>query len=165
MAVSAEHLLTLFLGTEVNVQLQAMAPWFQNPLVAIIYLSAPYLFMLYLDIRPRRKAKETEKLQQKEETFTPEEDTPVGQQEQYAIVDGTHDESDSHLVSRGRVSNRALYGIAAICFALAFATFSLGDAILPAIVTPSATIVYVAMLVCLGLILTFLGRHTSHLTW
>lgn len=62
---------------------------------------------------------------------------------------------------RGNGSGRFLYGVAAICFALALATFRFGDAVLPMMALPLSTLLYVAIFVSLGLILTVLGRSVS----
>ena len=39
-------------------QLGSVLTWLRNPILAGVYLSVPYLFMLYLDIRSRKKSKD-----------------------------------------------------------------------------------------------------------
>ena len=58
VAVSIEDVLTLLVGTTAIHQVQTMSVWFRNPAIAGLYLSAPYVFMLYLDIRSRKTHQE-----------------------------------------------------------------------------------------------------------
>ena len=56
-----------------------VAPIFKNPLVAIAYLSLPYLMMTYFDIRSKRKKEKAKQLESEtddfpEDTFVAEED-------------------------------------------------------------------------------------------
>lgn len=56
-------------------QILTIAPIFQNPLLAITYLSIPYLLMIWLDVRSRRKNQKAETEQNETETEEPSKDT------------------------------------------------------------------------------------------
>jgi hypothetical protein len=58
VATAVKDLLQLSVGSNSNLGLENFAVWFQNPVLAGFYLSIPYLFMLYLDIRTRRVNRE-----------------------------------------------------------------------------------------------------------
>jgi len=58
VAMLVEDALTLVMGSQPIYQLGSLMTWLRNPALAGAYLSAPYLFMLYLDIRSKRKTKE-----------------------------------------------------------------------------------------------------------
>jgi len=150
VAVSVEDLLTLMMGTEPTAQMQTMTLWFQNPLVAGLYLSAPYLFMLHLDIRSRKcEKKEAPK---EVEAIMLEESVPAEQST-----------SNANLVFERKSKRKAsiLYGIAAICFVLALVTFWFDKVVLSTILTQSYKLLYIVMFTSLGFILMVLGRYET----
>jgi len=162
VAVSVEDLLTLMMGTEPTAQMQTMTLWFQNPLVAGLYLSAPYLFMLHLDIRSRKcEKKEAPK---EVEAIMLEESVPAEQTVNYsAESNGTSGTSNANLVFERKSKRKAsiLYGIAAICFVLALVTFWFDKVVLSTILTQSYKLLYIVMFTSLGFILMVLGRYET----
>lgn len=58
VAMLSEDALTLMMGRQPIYQLGSLSKWLQNPILAGAYLSVPYLFMLYLDIRSKKKTKD-----------------------------------------------------------------------------------------------------------
>ena len=60
VAVSVEAVFTFILGADTRMEVQALSGVFMNPVIASLYLSAPYVLMLYLDIRSRRENVEEE---------------------------------------------------------------------------------------------------------
>jgi hypothetical protein len=68
------------LGNEALAQILGLTPLFQNPVLATIYLSLPYLLMLAFDIGGRQKKQEILKMQNiKRETNDFPEDTFLGE--------------------------------------------------------------------------------------
>lgn len=67
VATSVEDILILMIGNSPIIQMKALSALFQNPILAGIYLSVPYVLMLYLDIHARRKGK-TEEAEKSETT-------------------------------------------------------------------------------------------------
>ena len=57
VAFLVEDTLTAMMGRQPIYQLGNLLMWLQNPILAGAYLSVPYLFMLYLDVRSKRKNK------------------------------------------------------------------------------------------------------------
>ncbi|MCK4223292.1 hypothetical protein KAX01_03255 [Candidatus Bathyarchaeota archaeon] len=57
VATSVEGMLMFMMGNSPVIQVEALSPLFQNPILAGIYLSVPYILMLYLDIHSRRSGK------------------------------------------------------------------------------------------------------------
>jgi len=57
VATSVEDILILLIGNSPIVQMEALSALFQNPILAGLYLSVPYVLMLYLDIHARRSGK------------------------------------------------------------------------------------------------------------
>jgi hypothetical protein len=55
VAVSVEDIFTFILGADTRMEVQALSGVFMNPVIASLYLSAPYVFMLYLDISSKRE--------------------------------------------------------------------------------------------------------------
>jgi len=161
VAVSVEDILALMIGTAPIAQIQTMSIWFQNPLIAGTYLSAPYLSMLYLDIHSRRKnAKEEEP--EETEAVIYEEVIPAEQEvSDTAITQETNDINQvCQRESKGRMN--FLYGASAACFLLAFVTFWLGDSISSTISTMSHKLVYIAAFISLGAILLSLGHYSTN---
>jgi len=58
VAMLVEDALTLMIESQPIYQLGNISTWLQNPILAGAYLSLPYLFMLYLDIRSKKKSKD-----------------------------------------------------------------------------------------------------------
>jgi len=58
VAMFVEDASTIMMGRQPIYQLGNLLMWLQNPVLAGAYLSLPYIFMLYLDIRSRRKTKD-----------------------------------------------------------------------------------------------------------
>jgi hypothetical protein len=62
VALEMEEILTVTIGGVFSFVRMNSVMWFQNPAISCLYLSAPYVFMAYLDVRARReKRKEEEK--------------------------------------------------------------------------------------------------------
>jgi hypothetical protein len=61
-AVWFVDILTSIVGTGFRQYVLQLSIWFTNPWIAGLYLSAPYLLMLYVDLHGRRKKKRKEKL-------------------------------------------------------------------------------------------------------
>ena len=58
VAMLVEDALTVMIGRQPIYQLGNLLMWLQNPILAGAYLSVPYLFMLYLDVRSKKKSKD-----------------------------------------------------------------------------------------------------------
>ena len=58
VAMFVEDASTIMMGRQPIYQLGSLLMCLQNPVLAGAYLSLPYIFMLYLDIRSRRKTKD-----------------------------------------------------------------------------------------------------------
>lgn len=67
VAFVVQDILATYGGGPVD-QLYGLAVLFQNPFLAVGYLSIPYLLMLILDVRSRKKRKKEGKEEEKEET-------------------------------------------------------------------------------------------------
>lgn len=161
VAVSVEDILALMIGTAPIAQMQTMSVWFQNPLIAGTYLSAPYLSMLYLDIHSRRKGEKEEEPEETEAVVI-EEVIPAEQEvsDNAIIQEANEKDQVCQRDSRGRIN--FLYGASAGCFLLAFVTFWLGDSISSTISTMSHKLVYIAAFISLGAILLSLGRYSTN---
>ena len=161
VAVSVEDILALMIGAAPITQIQTMSVWFQNPLVAGTYLSAPYLSMLYLDIHSRRKSAKEEEPEETEAVIY-EKVIPAKQEvSDTAITQETNDINQvCQRKSKGRIN--FLYGASAACFLLAFVTFWLGDSISSTISTMSHKLAYTAAFISLGAILLSLGRYSTN---
>ena len=161
VAVSVEDILALMIGTAPIAKIQIMSVWFQNPLIAGTYLSAPYLSMLYLDIHSRRKSAKEEEPEETEAIIY-EEVIPAEQEvSDTAITQETNDVNQvCQRESKGRMN--FLYGASAACFLLAFVTFWLGDSISSTILAMSHKLVYIAAFISLGAILLSLGRYSTN---
>ena len=93
VATSIEGLLAFVISGNPALQIENLSLLFQNPFLAGLYLSIPYVFMLYLDIRTRRADKEQateepEVLDVKEVLVEVEEEAPyveeIEETEQYS---------------------------------------------------------------------------------
>ena len=159
VAVSVEDILTLIMGAEPTAQVQSMAILFQNPLVAGIYLSAPYLIMLYLDIRERRKSKKVEQNLQKTETIHVEETPPAEQKE--TLITAVPDKNMKAKKSRQNHGMNFLYGASVACFLLALTPLLLDNAFATNILAMAYKPVYVATFAILGTLLLGLGIYSK----
>ena len=63
VALWIEDQLTLVVGGQLVNHIKGLSIWLQNPVLAALYLSAPYLFMIFLDILSRRKDRTQKELQ------------------------------------------------------------------------------------------------------
>jgi len=88
VATSVEDIVILIFGANPTFQIEALSNLFRNPMLATLYLSIPYVFMLYLDIRARRgdRAGEAEK---SEDAVSDEESTDeeVASEEEVPMVE------------------------------------------------------------------------------
>lgn len=163
VAVSVENILTLMLGAEPTVQIQALSLWFQNPLIAGLYLSAPYLFMLFMDIRLRKTSKETKENQNIEETETTCLMEP-DQAQQYVIT-MTHNHNNVSYKESQRKSGRInfLHGTSAICFLLVFFILWFGDGVSSTLLPTAYRFTFAAMLIILGVVMLGLGFNLANI--
>ena len=100
VAVSVEHVFTFILGADTRMEVQTLSGAFMNPVIASLYLSAPYVFMLYLDIRSRRENVEEDREVKDEsvevvEGESPEEMENLGLENSVAIDDDIVTESEA----------------------------------------------------------------------
>jgi hypothetical protein len=138
-------LIAVFLENILANQVQGLFVWFQNPLIAGAYLSAPYLFMLYLDLHSRKT--QTRKSVQETMTEYLGESAPTG---------GTPTRTrNAHMPEKAHLKNKLnfLHGVSAVCFLLAFFTLLIGSTFLNTLLI----LVYVTFLVTLGAILMRIG--------
>jgi hypothetical protein len=159
VAVSIEGVLTVMMGTEPTTQMQALSPWFQNPVVAGLYLSMPYLFMLYLDLRSRNKGVKEDSSASVEAAYLKD----STRQEK----DVTDDVANINSETRNGASKRSgpgrvnfLHGASVACFILAFVILWLGETsstILPIF----DELIYVTIFVALGVTLLGLGFYLT----
>lgn len=77
VAFVVQDMITTY-GGQLNSQILSLATLFNNPFLAVIYLLMPYLIMLALDIRLRRKQKKKKELERVTEAYV--EDTAVVEQ-------------------------------------------------------------------------------------
>ncbi len=168
VAVSIEEILTLAIGVNPISQMQNLFTWFQNPLVAGIYLSAPYLFMFYLDFRSRKKrqtseeeikAPEMEYSEQRLDTVLPIEATQTEQE-----ADDTETKSEDSAtdqIRQGKKTRRInfLHGTAILCFLLALLTYLFDITLSLSILTMPYKLIFPAVLMILAVFLLILGRQ------
>jgi hypothetical protein len=161
VAVSLEDILALMIGTKPTAQLQTLSAFFQNPFVARLYLSVPYLLMLYLDIRSRKRSKKREEMEKAETAYLGEV-SPEEQEENKIVAFHITEEAKNACMpeSKGRMS--FLHGASLACFLLAFITFWLGDALSSNVLPVSLKLVYIAMLLSLGVVLLGLGHYSKN---
>ena len=161
VAVSAEDVLMFIMGANPASQIQSFSFWFQNPLIAGIYLCAPYILMLYLDIRSRKKARKEEQLQETESEQYSEEVILVEQEivENVDIQEVDQQSRMSH--PRYKEKMHFLFGASAACFFLGIITFLLGDIISSAFLTTTYRFGYFAIFLILGVILLGLGFYSA----
>ena len=159
VAVSVEDILALIMGAEPTAQLQNMAFLFRNPLGAGIYLSAPYLIMLYLDIRERRTGKKDEENLQETETIHIKEAPPAIQKE--VLTTAIPRKNSKTTKSKQDRGMNFLYGASAVCFLLAFTPLLLDIAFATNILAVAYRPVYVATSAILGILLLGLGIYSE----
>lgn len=162
IAVSLEDILTIMMGTNPTTQMRTMSVWFQNPLIAGIYLSVPYLFMLYLDIRSRKEGKREKKLEKIGAAYF-EEGTPVEQEVSNAAASYEANEGGQVCQRRSKGRINFLHGASAVCFLLAFFTFWFGDIIPSTILPMSYKLVYIVVFTALGATLLVLGLYLTNI--
>ena len=98
VAVSVEAVFTFILGADTRMEVQALSGVFMNPVIASLYLSAPYVLMLYLDIRSRRENVEEDKEVRDESVEVVEgEGVEVVEGEGVEVVEGESPEEMEHL--------------------------------------------------------------------
>lgn len=161
MAVLLEDVLTLVIGAHPATQIRTISILFQNPLVAGLYLSAPYLFMLYLDLRSRKEAKRGEEKQKEKKTPHLNEVSPT--EHKVGNVSAYYEAKEIGQVcqhkSKGRIN--FLHGVSAMCFLLAIFTFWLSD-VIPNIILPASNkFVYIITFTVLGTILLGMGCYLT----
>lgn len=169
VAVSVEDILTAIMGATPTTQMQAFSAWFQNPIVAGVYLSAPYFFMLYLDIHTRRKSKKERKEQEEQklqetEALIMEEAAPEEQEVIYS--EGSSGATVVNAISpvytdKIKGKSNLLYGIAAICFILALVTFWFDRIIFSTLIAQQYKLLYITLFAGLGFILAIVGYYTT----
>ena len=159
VAISVEDIFTLFMGTQATAQVQNAASVFRNPLAAGMYLSAPYLIMLYLDLRERRKHTEDAESPQKAETLHVGVASPVKQKE--TLMSEVPEQARSVKESRENREMRFLYGASAACFLLAFIPLLLDNVLATNILAPTHTPVHVGAFASLGILLLGLGIYSK----
>jgi len=90
-----QDILLIYGGGVLN-RILSLTGIFQNPLLAVCYLSLPYLLMLGFDIRSRRKQKKSERLESVTAVYL--EDAAVSdegiEQDDYVEVEGNTQEED-----------------------------------------------------------------------
>ncbi len=168
VAFSIEEVLTDLMGTTPNNQLRILSIWFQNPLLAGLYLSAPYVLMLYIDIRSRRTRREdghqesaviAEQIVDHERTVLPECKgvDPTVKASQTNKTKGVNPSSEGQQSARIRY----LYGTGVLCFFLALLTLWLDRLIFSAGLTSLSKLFYVALFLSSGSLLIFVGYYTT----
>jgi hypothetical protein len=158
LAVSIEGVLTQMIGTTAGQQAQTLVVWFQNPAIAALYLSAPYAFMLYLDIRSR-------KARQKGATI--ESDVQESDVIEEPVVPEKNREAAENMAIERKIENKSeqktrfLYGTGIVCFLFALLTLWLDRLIFSVGLSNISKLVYVALLTSFGSILIVLGYYTA----
>jgi hypothetical protein len=88
LAFAIQDILIGFSGT--LDQILGLAPLFQNPALAIAYLSVPYLLMMGFDIRSKRKKQEWLSLEEK--TNDSPEETPITEEDFFEEEEKTQED-------------------------------------------------------------------------
>ncbi len=154
-AFSIERFLTLVMGAPPATQMQAITMFFQNPIIATLYLCAPYVFMFYLDLR----AKQMNELQGKAhviETVCVKKTHPQ-EQKTDAVVTTKSGEESLVFQDEGKGHTSFLFGASVACFLLAIFTFWFGNLISSTIFSVTHKLIYAAILITLGETLFGLG--------
>jgi hypothetical protein len=167
VAFSLEAVLTDLFGTTPNNQLRALSSWFQNPLVAGLYLSVPYLLMLYIDIRSRRaredeheeRAVVAEQVVDHEKPVLPEckRVAPKIEASQASKTKELVPNSARHQGARIRY----MYCCGVLCFFLALLTLWLDRFIFSTGLTSVSKLLYVSLFLSSGSLLILLGYYTA----
>jgi hypothetical protein len=172
VAVSIEDVWILLVGTTADQQVQTLSMWFQNPVIAGIYLSAPYILMLYIDIRSRKSRKETETTESDdqesnaiEEQVVYEEQEIVPNQQNISNSE-KNSEASQNMVTELNIKGRSektryLYGAGILCFLFALLTLWLDRLIFSVGLNSVSKAIYVVLLTGFGSILIFLGYYTT----
>lgn len=155
-------LVAMFLENVLARQMQNLFVWFQNPLVAGSFLSAPYLFMLYLDLHSRKKTKIEESMQ---ETVTEYLEEPIPTEVPSTQIDDnttispnsvTDMQEDKVCPNKPEKRLNFLHGASVVCFLLAFFTLWFGGTFL----NTAFILFYAAFFIALGVILLRLGFYS-----
>lgn len=171
VAVSIEDILTLVIGVNPASQMQNLFVWFRNPLIAGIYLSAPYLFMLFLDLRSRRKKQmseegkigvpEMEYSEQSIDTMLPIKSAQGESRAGNTATKGRESETDQVPQTERTRRVNFLHGTSIICFLLALFTFLSSNTLPLSTLTIPYKLIYPAVLTILAIILLVLGFEFS----
>ncbi len=166
VAFSLEAVLTDLFGTTPNNQLRALSSWFQNPLVAGLYLSVPYLLMLYIDIRSRRARKDEheESAIVAEQVVDREKPVPECKRVASKIEASQANETDELVLKSGGhqgAKTRYLYSCGVLCFFLALLTLWLDRFIFSAGLTSVSKLLYTSLFLSSGSLLILLGYYTA----
>ncbi len=158
VAVSIEGVLTVMMGAEPTTQMQALSPWFQNPAIAGLYLSMPYILMLYIDLRSRNRGAREDMLTSAEAAYPKDR---IHQEENATNSMANVNSETSGAPKRGGPGRlNFLHGASVACFILAFVILWFGDisgAILPAF----DELIYVMIFMALGITLLGLGFYLT----
>ncbi len=161
VAVSIEDIIRYAVGSNPTTQVQTFSGWFQNPIIAGVYLSVPYILMLYIDIRSRRNAGKVEPVEEVEREPLIKEAESTGQKTSDAVAIYEVDKKDKICQNKRGEKMHFLFGASAVCFFLGTITFLLGDMISTTILDPSYRFVFVIIFLILGLILLSLGFYST----
>lgn len=160
-------LVAMFFENILAQQMQNLFVWFQNQLIAGIYLSAPYLFMLYLDLHSRKRewvleeekteASEIKYLEQRLDTVLPIETTQT--EHEVSETETNWKESGTDQVPQGKGTRRInfLHGTSMLCFLLAVSTYLFSNTLQLSTLTMPYKLIYPSVLIILGVTMLILG--------
>lgn len=152
VATSIGGFLELLIGVNLTTQLQASSTWLTNPIAASLYLSAPYVLMLYIDLRSKIRQQKTEELLGADAAFAVDQ-APTGEkfEECRPEVSSPKKEHGQALQVRSRISY--LHGTGVVCLLIAAFTLWIGNFILTAphvILNATVQMAFAAILLWLG---------------
>ncbi len=168
VAFCIEAVLTDFMGSTPNNQLRVLSTWFQNPLVAGLYLSVPYLLMLYIDMHSRRACREdghvesaviSEQVLDHETAVLPE--CKGGAPKAEASQTNKTKDFVPNSVGHPGVRIRYLYSCGILCFFLALLTLWLDRFIFSTGLTNLSKLFYVSLFLSSGSLLILLGHYAT----
>jgi hypothetical protein len=157
VAVSIEDILIHMMGTAPTAQMQVFSVWFQNPLIAGLYLSVPYVLMLYLDIHARKKGGQGELEEWKAPRTESLDEFGKGEPETTEAPTLHRREQNEDPHSQNRPKLTFLYGASVACFLLSVAVFWFGEAIFGPVLPMTHKLVYTAIFAALGAMLLIVG--------
>jgi hypothetical protein len=137
--------------------MQVFSVWFQNPLIAGLYLSVPYVLMLYLDIHARKKGGQGELEEWKAPRTESLDEFGKGEPETTEAPTLHRREQNEDPHSQNRPKLTFLYGAAVACFLLSVAVFWFGEAIFGPVLPMTHKLVYTAIFAALGAMLLIVG--------